>query len=912
LVTDLNASFARDCISSPQSPIPNPQSPVPAMQSEFNLQAALNFYNTGNELKNQGRSDEAIASYQKALFFHPDYAEVYNQLGEIYFTQRKLTEALKSCNRAIELKSDYAPAYKTLGNVLQAQGQIEQAVNAYDKALEINPEFAEAYVNKGSMLSKLGEHESAIVCLSKAIELKPEMAAAYWNLATVYIKINKLAESIDCRQKAFALEPRLITAESLNDLGTAIGQEGKFEEAINYYKKAIELQPNYYLAYLNWGISLNQIGQFNEAIEHLQKALQLKPDSGEAYGNIGKALIELNKISEGIAYYEKAVKLQPNSATAHFNLGTALTQQDKFEEAIAELQKAVELQPDLGEAYSNIGTTVYKKSRKYGELNGQEFNLAINSLIKALEINSELALPHLYLAQLISCPVQVSDFGGLRKASEKYLATCKEDNRLIAASAFISTHVKSGLHKLAREKLLEIEPEVYKYVEKSSPVEMTLLYCHLLFNLHYLRDDLEANSKLYHEVGQKYAEKIIAPKQIELPPSRKDNRPTDKLKIGVMSSHFARHSVGWCSADVITELSKLTPNLYLYFMGDRQADDRTKIFETAAAKFYRPKKTKNGDFDIKEIVEEIAKDELDILIELDSLTAPLQVEIIYYQPATVCLSWLGFEAPFTNPNNYFLCDWQTHPEGREKYNREQLVRMPDSFIAVGGFKSDRVDRKLIRRGLRIAEDQIVYLCVAPGYKLNPEMIQAQVKILKEVPDSVIFYKGHTGDSSVIEAAYKDECQVQGVGFQRIKFLSKSKTEEEHRQIYQVADILLDSYPYNGGTHTLEALWFNLPVVTRSGEPYLSRMGYSFLQSLSISTGVANSWSEYTEWGIKLGKDEELRKATKEKLVQSKQPETLAPLWNPQKFAQDMYNVFAKLVAEKSGIDEKSRTATSTL
>ena len=179
-------------------------------------------------------------------------------------------------------------------------------------------------------------------------------------------------------------------------------------------------------------------------------------------------------------------------------------------------------------------------------------------------------------------------------------------------------------------------------------------------------------------------------------------------------------------------------------------------------------------------------------------------------------------------------------------------------------------------------------------------VQAQVKILKGVPDSVLFYKGHTGDLKVIEAAYKAECQAQGVGAQRIKFISRSASEEEHRQVYQVADIMLDSYPYNGGTHNLEALWFNLPVVTKSGETYLSRMGYSFLKTLSLDECITGSWEEYIETGIKLGKDQEFRQSIKEKLVQSKQPETLSPLWNPQKFAQDMYKLFEQLLAEKLG------------
>lgn len=870
------------------------------MQSQVNSPTAENFCNTGNQLKAEKRLDEAIASYQKALQLQPDYAEVHYQLAEIYFWQRKFREAIASSRKAIELQPDFAPNHKILGNILQSQGNLEAALNAYAKALELNPEFAEAYINQGSILSKLERNEEAIVCLEKAIAINPNIGAAYWNLANIYQQSENLEKLVEYRKQAFLLEPKLVNAETLNDLGTAIGKLGDFGEAINYYQKAVELQPNYHLAHLNLGVALQKTGKLNAAKEELQKAIELKPNDAESYNSLGSVLVEENQIDAGISNYEKAIKLNPNSAEYHFNLGTALGQKNKFPESIKELQKAVELDPDLGEAYSNLGAIIYRKTRKDGEISGELFNLAINSLLKALEINLELTLPHIYLSQLISCPVRASDFGVLRQAAARYSEASKQKNSLIAASTFISTHVKSGLTQLAKEKFLEVEPEIYNQLEKISTTDLTVLYSHLLFNLHYLRDDLEANSQLYQQVGKKYAEQIIPAKQIKIKQSKKKQLPRSNLKIGVMSSHFVRHSVGWCSGDIITELGKLTPNLYLYFIGDRQPDDRTKVFESASAKIYRPTANKNGEFDIKQIVQDIAQDELDILIELDSSTIPSQVEIIYHQPASICLSWLGFEAPFTQENNYFLCDWNTHPEGREKYNREQLVRMPDSFVAVGGFKSAPVDRKLLRKAQRIAEDQIIYLCVAPGYKLNPEQIQAQVKILKQVPDSILLYKGHTGDIKVIEAAYQAECQAQGVGAQRIKFMSRSASEEEHRQVYQVADIMLDSYPYNAGTHNLEALWFNLPVVTKSGETYLSRMGYSFLKTLSLNECITNSWEEYIEMGAKLGKDRELRQSIKEKLIQSKQPGTLSPLWNPQKFAQDMYKVFEQLLAEKLG------------
>ena len=152
-----------------------------------------------------------------------------------------------------------------------------------------------------------------------------------------------------------------------------------------------------------------------------------------------------------------------------------------------------------------------------------------------------------------------------------------------------------------------------------------------------------------------------------------------------------------------------------------------------------------------------------------------------------------------------------------------------------------------------------------------------------------------GDSEVIRGLYKEVCEAEGVGLYRLKFVDMAKTEEEHRDIYKCGDVVLDSFPYNGGSHSLEALWFNVPLVTRKGEGGMSRMGYSLLKNLGIESGIASSWDEYVEWGVKFGKDASLRNSVREKLMKSKQADCLAPVWNPQKFAVDMLAIFEGLV-----------------
>ena len=710
---------------------------------------------------------------------------------------------------------------------------------------------------------------------------KFEDATSLTVVAEFYYSVGNLAESIAACRRALELQPDW--APAYVTMGNVQQASGQIEEAMRLYSEAIALNPDFAEAYANLGSMLYKQGHLVEAIVNYEKAIGLKPDLAAAYWNLAGALKQQGQSDAAVDYEQKALELNPHLAEVdfHLNLGDRLARQGKLDEAVAAWQRAIAFKPDLAEAYCQIGIVLRHQGK---------FKDAIPNLQKALEIKPDFIFAHQHLCGILR---DTNDLVAARQAVHKYSQMCAETDPIMTAIYFISTYQVSGLNQIAGDRFLELESYLQKNLDTASSVDIKSLYANFLFSTPYLRDDVAANSQLYRFIAQKYIDKCIKPNFAQ-PANYSFTATTkaSKLKIGFLSNHFRRHSVGWCSADIIREFSEVTPNLYLYASERIVPDDKTQEFESFG-KLTLPNNYPNGLANSAEIIEQIQRDELDVLVDLDSLSVPIHADILYRQPARVCVSWLGFDAAYISRNNYFLCDEHTHPVGREKYYEEQLIRMPDSFVAVSSFQRYAVDPVALRKSNRIGLDQIVYLCVAPGRKFNRDLVKAQVAILKEVPNSVLIHKGR-GDSAVFQAAYHQACEAEGVSKHRIKFLPRVATEEEHRVVYLLADVLLDSYPYNGGTHTLEALWFDLPVITWTGEQFLSRMGYSFLQALGIETGVAWSWEEYVELGVKFGKDSELRKAIKAQLVKSKESGNLSPLWNPKKFAGDMYAVFEKL------------------
>jgi 2-polyprenyl-3-methyl-5-hydroxy-6-metoxy-1,4-benzoquinol methylase/TolA-binding protein len=143
----------------------------------------------GNALKEQGKLEETIEAYNKALAIKPDYADAYYNMGNTLKEQGKMEEAIEAYNKAISLKPDYADAYSNMGNVLKGQGKLKEAIEAYNKALAIKPDNAEAYNNMGNALKDQGKLEEAIEDYKKALAIKPDYADAFYNMGNALQRV---------------------------------------------------------------------------------------------------------------------------------------------------------------------------------------------------------------------------------------------------------------------------------------------------------------------------------------------------------------------------------------------------------------------------------------------------------------------------------------------------------------------------------------------------------------------------------------------------------------------------------------------------------------------------------------------------------------------------------------------------
>ena len=358
--------------------------------------------------------------------------------------------------------------------------------------------------------------------------------------------------------------------------------------------------------------------------------------------------------------------------------------------------------------------------------------------------------------------------------------------------------------------------------------------------------------------------------------------PNKPLKIGYIAHTFRKHSVGWLARWLLHyhNREKFQPVIYL---GSQLEDEITEIWYKQKADLVR-----NFQRDPQSIARQIREDEIDILVDLDSLTRNMTCLIMALKPAPVQVTWLGFDASGLPTVDYFIADPYVLPKNAQAHYTEKLWRLPDTYLAVDGFE---IGVPTLRRDdLGIPDDAVIYLSSHGGYKRHPATIRLQMRIIKEVTNSYLLIKG-IGDEQSVRQLFSQIAAEEGVDLERLKFLPRDINEYIHRANLQIADIALDTYPYNGATTTLEVLWMGIPLVTRVGEQFAARNSYTFLRNVGVEEGIAWTDEEYLDWGIRLGKNKALREEVAWKLKKSKQT---APLWNGKQFALEMEQAYQQM------------------
>jgi serine/threonine-protein kinase len=286
---------------------------------------------------------EAEAEARKAVALaessgrHPGYAQAYNNLGLALRGQGRLEEAVAAYRKAVALAPGYALAHNNLGVALERQGHRDQALACYRTAIRLDPAYAQAHDNLGLALRARGEPEQAALAHRAALAHDPRSAEAHNNLGSCLSQLGRLDEAIACYRKAVRLRPG--SAQLHNNLGVALDRQGRLDEAVLAYRRALRIEPSAARTYTNLGRCLWALGKADQALAAYRLAVRLQPGSAVALNTLGSALLACSRPHEAAAAYRHALCLRHDYAWALCNLGHVLRRRGRLAESLACLER---------------------------------------------------------------------------------------------------------------------------------------------------------------------------------------------------------------------------------------------------------------------------------------------------------------------------------------------------------------------------------------------------------------------------------------------------------------------------------------------------------------------------------------------------------------------------------------------
>jgi predicted O-linked N-acetylglucosamine transferase (SPINDLY family) len=530
--------------------------------------------------------------------------------------------------------------------------------------------------------------------------------------------------------------------------------------------------------------------------------------------------------------------------------------------------------------------------RKIGfEFNRFDYAIEISELCLALQPNN-ISL----LAAVIRFHLNNKTYTKALSAAQKmYSVGLNPGHQAVANVLILKALIMAGQwtevptavidYKKTLVELLEYE-ELPRYLTFFSSIAQILA----IYNssLAYVQNNLAENRYYQNQLGKLFLDGFDRDGFLNVSPGSPKRlgslqQPTDKLKIGYVGSTFRSHSVGWLCRWLFQHHDREKFEIHVYSLG--MVSDNT-FFRT----WFHPHIDHFTETaaDTQFLAQKIRNDGIDILVDLDSYTLDGTYTIMAAKPASVQVTWLGSDASGLPTIDYYIVDPYVVPDHAQTHYQEKLWRLPQTYLAVDGFEIGYPT--LRRENLGIPSDAIVYFSSQGAIKRHPEIVEAQLEIIRRVPNSYFLIKG-PGDPDILKTYFQDACDEIGLSFDRLRFLEPAGTEYEHRANLQIADVVLDTYPYSGATTTLEALWAGVPLVTQVGETFSSRNSYTFLMNAGITEGIAWSTEEYIDWGVRYGTDESLRQTVTWKLHRSRHT---APLWDAKQFTREMEAAYQQM------------------
>jgi protein O-GlcNAc transferase len=641
-------------------------------------------------------------------------------------------------------------------------------------------------------------------------------------------------------------------------LGVVRAQQGRNEEALALIGAALKTNPRDAGALMNYGNILNLTGRFAEALASYERALAVQPGDPQVLNNRGSALTNLGRLEDALASFADAAASRPRYGDALYNQGNTLCRLERFAEAVGIYEYLLQLEPRHAGALNNLGVALWSLGRVPEALARHDAALAVmpdfvsalnnraNALTKLRRFEESLASYQRSLAILPNQPATLESRAAILLRLKRYrdaLAAYEAILRADPAHRYALGGILTAAMNLCDWKTLErIRPLVKTAIAQQSAVLPP-----------YMVLALDDDPALQLACGRNAVTDQLGART---PPAAPAPYRHDRIRVAYLSSDFCQHPV----PALIVRLIELHDRARFEVLGiSTGMDDGSAIRARIAKAFdqFHDVQARSP----RDVAALLRKLEVDILVDLNGHTEGNNFEILGQRPAPVQVSYLGYPgstgADFID---HVLADGIVAPDAAAF--SEDVIRLPDSYFATSyQWSGDTPTRA--QAGL--PPDGFVFCAFNNSFKITAPLFDVWMRLLEQVPASVLWLLAANAD---FQDNLRREATARGVDPARLVFAGRADPDQ-HMARLGLADLMLDTAPFNGHMTSSDALWRGVPLVTMPGRSFASRVAASLLTAMEMPELITDSLQAYEALALKLAQGPALLKSLRDRIAKNR-------------------------------------------
>lgn len=693
------------------------------------------------------------------------------------------------------------------------RGDRPETMRLCREILRRNPKDFDALYLLGYVQSLTGELEEAQTRIGEALKVNPRSPDAAYNRGCILQTLGRHGEALACFDQALAADPKLLDA--LINRGISLLALKRAAEALRSFDAALTLKPDDAEGWNSRATALLELGQPDQALVSLDRALAAKPAYADAWSNRGVALQRLRQHAEALASFAKSLGLNPNSFTALSNRGSTLIDLHRFADAIGDFDRALALKPDYLDACINRGIALTAL---------KDYDRALASFAQALKARPD--------------------------STE---ALYNRANTLMILKRFEDAATDC-------ERLLTLDPE-YKYALgflaffRLQCCDWRALDAHRTAIISGVRAGKRvlppfAAATLFDSASDQLSAARISIAD-KYPPAaqplwRGERYPHGKIRLAYLSGDFNNTAVANAMAGVFErhDRSKFD-TIAISFTESDGSEMRARLMRSFGH-FIDVASLSDG-----EVAGALRQNETDIAVDLMGFTGDSRPGILALRPAPVQVNHLGFPGTMgTKHIDYMIADSVVVPKDHMSGFDEAVVHLPHSFMPTDSTRPI-AQRIPSRAEAGLPAEGFVFCSFNNSYKFSPELFALWMRLLKAVPSSVLWLP------RLNESATRNlrrEADAHGVADDRLVFAPFIASSADHLARLSLADLFLDTHPYNAHSSAADALWACVPVLTLAGATFAGRVAASVLHAAGLSRMVTDSIASYEALAVELAQN----------------------------------------------------------